>query len=258
VTATRSEQDQPGWYRRQSKSIGFITPSGNLIVERVTSAILRDFPLVSAHHSRTSVKGNSDPFPQSYDWQGMMGAAHLLGDARPDVICWNGSKAGSIGFDLDRDLCGRIEYDTGCPATTSTLAIEAVLKRRGVRRIALVTPYMADYQQKIVRTFAAEGFDCVAEAHARIDDNLAFAFIDDQVIGEMFERVAAAKPDAIVTYCTNFPAAHLVAPYEARFGIPIYDSVSVGVWHALQCIGMSTTPGAQWGSLFANGGEVLA
>ncbi|MDB5846627.1 MAG: hypothetical protein JWP29_379, partial [Rhodoferax sp.] len=39
------------------KFIGFITPSSNTVVERVTLAILRDFPQVSPHFSRTPVVG---------------------------------------------------------------------------------------------------------------------------------------------------------------------------------------------------------
>ena len=40
---------EAGWYRQQTKAIGTITPSGNIVVERVTAAILADFPEVSGH-----------------------------------------------------------------------------------------------------------------------------------------------------------------------------------------------------------------
>jgi maleate isomerase len=242
------------WYRRQSKAIGVITPSANVIVERVTTAILAEFPDVSAHFSRTSVKGSRDAFPDSYDWDGMLGAARLLGDATPDVICWNGSKAGSIGLDLDRELCDRITQETGIAATTSMLAIEAVLKQRKLYRVGLVTPYTGDYQDKILKTFKTEGFACIAEAHAGIEDNLSFAYIGDQMITAMIRSVARSKPDVIVTCCTNFPAAHLVAPLESETGIPILDSVSIGVWQSLRAARIPIQGGAQWGSLFANSG----
>ena len=48
-----------GWYRLQTKAIGTITPSGNIVVERVTAAILADFPEVSGHFSRIPVFGSS-------------------------------------------------------------------------------------------------------------------------------------------------------------------------------------------------------
>ena len=52
----------------------------------------------------------------------------------------------------------------------------------------------------------------------------------------MVRQVAAAKPQAIVCLCTNFPAAVVAAPMEAELGIPVYDSTALGVWHALQLV----------------------
>ena len=84
-----------------------ITPSGNVVVERVTNAILRDFPEVSGHFSRTTVVGSTDAYAEDYDWAGMLRAAELLGHAAPACICWNGSKGGSIGFASDRAYAAR-------------------------------------------------------------------------------------------------------------------------------------------------------
>jgi maleate cis-trans isomerase len=68
------------------------------VVERMTTAILADFPVVSGHFSRLEVVGSTDAYKDDYDWNGMMRAADLLSHADPDVICWNGSKSGSIGL----------------------------------------------------------------------------------------------------------------------------------------------------------------
>jgi maleate isomerase len=62
--------------------------------------------------------------------------------------------------------------------------------------------------------------------------------------------VARAKPQAIVTFCTNFPAAPIVPEMERELGIPIYDTVTMGVWGALQCAGVATRPGRDWGRVF--------
>ena len=240
-----------GWYRRQSVAIGTITPSANLTVERVSAAILADFPQVSGHYSRTPVSGSTDPFPGDYDWDGMLGPARLLGDARVDVIVWNGTKGASLGFAADRDLCRRIVELTGIAATTSIVALEDVLRRREVNRVAVVSPYTGPYQKKLVDGFARAGFTCVSHACAGIADNLAYSQVTDAAIAAMVERVADARPQAILTVCTNFPAAHLVAGLEQRLGIPVYDSVSIGVWAALRLAGVDTRGAGRWGSLFS-------
>jgi len=244
--------DPRTWYRTQRKTIGTITPSGNIVVERMTTAILADFPVVSGHFSRVEVVGSTDAYKDDYDWDGIMRAADLLSHADPDVICWNGSKGGSIGLDADRRLCERISAATGTPATTSSLAILEAFATIGVRRFGLVTPYASDYASRIPPHFRAQGYACVAQAHGGLADNLSYCTIADAHIVAMVRTVAAVQPDAIILYCTNFPGAHLVAEMEAETGVPIYDSVSACVWKSLRLIGEVTTPGRRWGSLFTD------
>jgi maleate isomerase len=230
--------------------LGWITPSANTVVERVTLGILDSFPGVSPHFSRTSVVGSHDPFPGSYDEAGMLGAARLLADAKLDVVAWNGSKAGSIDFALDRELVARIEELTGARSTTSTLAIDRVLREDGVSRFALVCPYVDAYRDRVVATFAKAGYECIAVRNARLSDNHSFAQVGLDDIAGMLRDVAAARPQAIVTFCTNFPAAPVVAEMEEELDIPIYDSVTMAVWEALRLAGVPTAPGRAWGRVF--------
>jgi len=238
-------------YRGQTRGLGMITPSSNIVVERMTAAILRDFPSVSGHFSRIRVVGSSDAYSDDYDWEGMLSAAELLGHAQLDTICWNGSKGGSIGLDADRKLVASITDKTGIAACTSTLAIEELFLRKGISRFGLVTPYATAYASKIPPHFARAGFTCVAQAHSGLTDNFSYCTVPDADIVAMVRDVAASRPQAIITYCTNFPAAHLVDVLERELGIPIYDSVSIGVWKSLCLANVPTAPGRRWGSAFA-------
>ena len=232
-------------------ALGFVTPSANLVAERVTSAILADFPEVSGHFSRTPVFGATDLHPNDYDWDGMMSAVHLLAHAKPDRIVWSGSKGATLGFAADRAFCARVTAETGILATSSTLALHDVLTKRDLRRIAIVAPYATAYQKKLVAGFEREGYVVAAEAHADLADNLSFATVAPEAIVAMCAVVAKAKPEAIVTWCTNFPAAFQVRAIEQRFGVPVFDSVTLAVWRGLAEIGALDGRGAQWGDLFA-------
>ena len=234
----------------QQAFIGTITPSGNTVVERVTLAVLRDFPEVSPHFSRTPVHGDRDPFPDGYDLDGMLGAARLLSHARPDVIVWNGSKGGSIDFGVDHDLCRRITAETGIRATTSTLALDEVFKLTGVKTYGLVSPYATAYQQKTIASFERAGYRCAAEAHSDLKDNLSFASVPADAIAGMVREVARSRPDAIVPWCTNFPAAPVVPALEEELGIPIYDSTLLPIWKALRLCDVDPRRGRRWGRLF--------
>jgi maleate isomerase len=238
-------------YAAQCVFIGTITPSGNTVVERITLGIVRDLPDVSAHFSRTPVFGSSDPSPDRYAAEGFLAAARLLAHAAPNVLVWNGSKGAGIGFDHDRALVDAIRNETGIAATTSILGMEQLLRARSITRVAVVTPYSDEGQRKTIDCLAREGYECVAEAHAGLADNLSYASVPLDKIKSMVRQVAAAKPQAVLCLCTNFPAAVVVAPLEAELGLPIYDTTALGAWHALRLAGVDTAPAtARWGSLF--------
>ncbi|CAN5375847.1 aspartate/glutamate racemase family protein [soil metagenome] len=236
---------------KSPRFIGVVTPSGNTVVERVTQAIVGLFPDVTALFSRTPVHGESDPFPKSYDIDGMMAAARLLAHASPEAIVWNGSKGAKVGLDHDRDFIARSLAETGIPTSTSILAMDESLRARNVRTVAIVSPYHAEYQAIQVATVAAMGYEVVTERHMALKDNLSFASIDPSAIAAAVRDVAVMRPDAVLTLCTNFPAAAVIPALEAEYGMLMLDSTSIGVWKALRMIGLDTSPAAAWGRVFA-------
>lgn len=213
-------------------------------------AVLRTFPTVSAHFSRTPVVGDNDPFPDRYDIDRMLSAAQLLAHAQLDVICWNGSKGMTIGFEYDRELCERIRSETGTRATTSIIALQEALHARDIERVALVSPYTSAYQEKTIVTLEREGYRCLAEAHSGLSDNYSYSQVSPQDIAAMLRQVARSQPEAILTVCTNFPAAPVIPSLEIELGLPIFDTTVLGVWHALKLAGVATTGGRSWGRLF--------
>jgi maleate isomerase len=231
------------------KSFGTITPSSNIIVERVTLAMTRDIADVSPHFARFGFAGPSDTVVDDYHWPSMLGAAQLLADAHVDVICWNGSKGGELGFDRDRTLCRRIEDQFGIPAVTSVLALDGLLSANGIERIAFVTPFRQPVNDKIIRGWSAAGYDCIANLGAGLSDNFSYSTMAPETLTAMARQVAEAKPDAILFYCTNLPGAGLCATLEAELDLPVLDSVSAGVWGALSALGLGGSLPTKWGRL---------
>ena len=248
MTGIRTAADQ---FAAQRCMFGTITPSGNTVVERITQGIVRELPEVSALFSRTPVFGSSDPSPNAYAVEGLLTAGRLLAHAAPRVLVWNGSKGAGIGFAHDRRLVQALHDATGIQATTSILGMDTLLRERGIRRIAVVTPYSDAGHRQTLECLASEGYDCVADAHAGLSDNLSYASVPVGDIADMVRTVARARPQAVVCLCTNFPAAVLAAPLEAELGLPVYDSTALGVWHALALCGVDGSAAAPlWGSLF--------
>lgn len=98
--------------------------------------ILNDVAEVSCHYSRfevTKISLEQDAL-QQFDFEPMLRAAELLAHAEVDVIAWNGTSGGWLGFDVDRELCDLITKRTGIPATTSMLAQVEAFAEFNVKR----------------------------------------------------------------------------------------------------------------------------
>ena len=234
------------------RRIGMLTPSSNTVLEPMATSILRGVPHVSAHFSRLPVTEISldDAALEQFDIDAHLSAARLLADARVDVIGWNGTSASWTGFEGDERLCSELARRHGVAATTAVLAINELLDVLQVRRFALVTPYIAAVQERIVEVYGRAGYDCVAERHFDEQVNYAFAEIEEARIADAVRQVAAATPEAIVIMCTNLRSAHLADALESELGIPILDSVAAFLWKAARLCGIDTRVIAGWGRLF--------
>jgi maleate isomerase len=208
-----------------TRRIGIILPSSNTVVEPMAATALgnRD---ATAHFSRLGV------FDVTLDAASLaqftmrkhLEAAKLLADARVDVLVWGGTSAAWLGIETDLEWCEGITRETGIPATTCVLEMNRQLAQRAVRRIALVTPYAADVQSRIIATYRSLDFDVVAEAHDGGTVSNDYAAIAPQAIAAMIRDVAPARPEAILVLCTNMRGAACAAALQAETGVWIIDS----------------------------------
>jgi maleate isomerase len=236
----------------KSVRLGMLTPSSNTALEPLCTAMLAGLPEVSAHFARFRVTEISlqDQALGQFELAPILQAAALLADARVDVICWNGTAAGWLGFEADETLCAAITQATGIPACTSVLALNELMTLHRRRHFALVTPYLADVQQRIVANYAASGYQVLAERHLERCVNFEFAEVEPASIQRLVHEVAAAGPECITTFCTNLRAAQLVPRLEAELGIPVYDTVATAVWASLRAAGVDPRRVTAWGRLF--------
>jgi len=233
--------------------LGMLTPSSNTVLEPVTTAMLAELPEVTAHFSRFRVTeiALSDAALAQFDDSEILAAAELLAHARVNVIAWNGTSSGWLGFERDVRLCERITQVTGIPACTAMLALNELLEKTGARRLGFVTPYLDDVQARINANYEKAGFRVVADRHLGMRDNFSFSTVSADQMRQMTADVAAAKPDAIAIVCTNMRGAELAQELEAAHGIPVYDTVATTMWKSLKRAGMDAGRIKGWGGIFS-------
>lgn len=233
--------------------LGMLTPSSNTTLEPVTTAMIAGIPEASAHFGRFRVTeiALSPTALAQFDDSEILRAAELLAHAKVDVIAWNGTSSGWLGFEADHRLCARITEATGIPSTTSMLALNDILAATRVKRLGFVTPYLDDVQARIIANYAQLGYACAAERHLNQQDNFSFAEVPAETAAAMIREVAAAGPQAITVICTNLRAAPLVSALEAELDVPIYDTIATVVWKSLILAGADPARIKDWGRIFA-------
>ncbi|WP_424812734.1 maleate cis-trans isomerase family protein [Roseococcus sp. YIM B11640] len=220
--------------------LGFLTPSSNTVLEPAIAGLLRDTPEVTAHFARFRVVAINLGAASSgqFDTSPILAAAELLADAKVDAICWAGTSGSWLGFGQDEALCRAIRESTGIPATTATLAMREALRAAGARKLALVTPYLAEVQRAILANLTTEGFEVTAERHLEDPGNFSFAQHPAAKVDQLVEAAVAERPtEAVVIHCTNFRGLDGAARLEAKLGPLLLDSVAVSLWGALEVAG---------------------
>ncbi len=221
--------------------IGMIVPSSNTAFEPAVAEMYLPKSDVTIHMSRarvTSVSLGSESQAQ-FGSAPMRAAALLLADARPDLLVWAGTSGLWLGLEHDRALCEELTKATSVPATTTALALFDACATLGVRRCALVTPYLSEVVDRIVATCAEAGITVVAERHLSLSDNHAFGLVTEEEISALALACATSDVDGFMIACTNLGGAGIVAALEQQLQVPVLDSIAVTVWHALKLAGLA-------------------
>lgn len=140
-------------------------------------------------------------------------------------------------------------------ATTSVLALNKCLAGLGIQKLGLVTPYLDDVQEAIIKNYEGIGIDARAERHLKRSDNVRFAELGAETFDPMVEDVVKEGAQAVSTFCTNLSAAQYAERWEAQFSVPVLDTVTTVVWDALRMCGVDTSQIKGWGKVMEIDGE---
>lgn len=159
------------------------------------------------------------------------------------------SGAAVLGEDRVAALIG--EARPGVPVTTPLTALRAACAALGVRRLGLLSPYIAEVSDALRRRLEDAGIAVAAFASFdQREERVVARIAPASVLDAALAVGAEAESDAIFVSCTNLRVAGVVAEAEARLGKPLLFSNQVLAWHMLRLGGVDDPlPGR--GALFA-------
>jgi maleate isomerase len=218
--------------------VGLIVPSSNTVME---VDLYRRLPAeATLHTARMHLVETTPAAEETMLDEHLPVAVRDLASARPDVVVFGCTSAGALrGNDYEADLVRRIAGETGAETISVAASVRAAIRRRGARRVGVVTPYVDSLNEKIQESLEADGIAVAAIHGLGIDENFEIASVDPDAIAEFAQRSFSGDDeiDLLFASCTNFRALDACAPIERALGIPAVTSNSAALEAVQAAIG---------------------
>jgi arylmalonate decarboxylase len=187
--------------------------------------------------------------PESFDaaLSRIPAAAKQLAAAGAEAIELTGTSLTFYkGEAFNRQLRETVTAASGLPATTMSNGVIDGLKAMGAKRVAVATAYNDTVNARL-RAFLLEH-----ELEPLIIEGLGIEAMTDidkvtqQDLIDFGARVhaRASKADSLLVSCGGFRTLELIAPLEARTGVPVISSMPHGLWAGARLVGLDgSAPG---------------
>jgi arylmalonate decarboxylase len=135
---------------------------------------------------------------------------------------------------------------SGLPATTMSNGVIEGLKAVGARKVAVATAYNDEVNARLRAFLIEHGMTPVVVTGLGIEamKDVDRVTQDDLIAFGERVRKSAADADSLLVSCGGFRTLEIIAPLEARTGVPVISSMPHGLWAGARLVGLSgSAPG---------------
>jgi arylmalonate decarboxylase len=183
-------------------------------------------------------------------------AAEKLAAAGADAIELTGTSLTFYnGEAYNQQLREAVTKASGLRATTMSNGVIEGLKAVGAKNVAVATAYADEINGRLRAFLLEHGLNPLVVTGMGIE---AIADVDSVTQDDLIEfavrvRESAPEADSLLVSCGGFRTLELIAPVEARTGVPVISSMPHGLWAGARLVGLSgAAPG--YGTLLSKQG----
>ncbi|MBK5260973.1 MAG: aspartate/glutamate racemase family protein [Peptostreptococcaceae bacterium] len=163
-------------------------------------------------------------------------ATKILASAKPDIIvlgCTSGSFIQGSGY--DKKIIEDMEaVSKGIPCTTTSTAVVEALEKLGIKKIAVITPYVDDINVMAKRFLNDHGFEIVNFIGQGMLDDYEINSQSLEKIEKLIREVDSQEAEAIVVLCTSMKGVPILSRLERELGKPIITAIQATFWQSLR------------------------
>lgn len=166
-------------------------------------------------------------------------AAKLLSQAPVDIIalgCTSGSFMG--GAQYDKEVIEKMEESSGLQCITTSSSVVDALRKLGVKKIAVATPYIEEVYMK-GKAFLEESGFIVTDIKGL--DLLYDRDIDSQSLERVYKLakdVDTEDAEAVVILCTGIRSIGIIDYLEKDLNKPVISAIQATFWNSIRKSGI--------------------
>jgi arylmalonate decarboxylase len=239
AVATAGFRSDPARAAEKAPVLGLIFPPANRGVPEEGVAMYGDglrFVVTGLGLEQMTPDGYDSVIPR------IPAAAEKLAAAGAEAIELTGTSLTFYkGEAFNQRLRQAVTDASGLPATTMSNGVIDGLKAVGARQVAVATAYNDEVNERL-RVFLIEhGLEPVIVTGLGIE---AIADVDKVTQQDLIDfgarvRESAAEADSLLLSCGGFRTLEIIAPLEARTGVPVISSMPHGLWAGARLVGLS-------------------
>ncbi len=194
--------------------VGVILPSGNVVAEPQIHAMAP--PGVAFYVTRLALRGSSEA-ELRHMMDGVESAAALLADAAVDLIVFHCTAVTTFSPESGPAIRARIEAATGIPGVVTSDALAAAFQALGLRRIALLSPYIPDVHQREIAFVQGLDVAVTHDAALGVNTNAEMGRLSPETLAAWVQENRDPQADGYFVSCTAIRTAELIETLRQRW-----------------------------------------
>ncbi len=198
-----------------------------LVPDDVSLHVTR-LPIVELPYGPAHARRVADP-------DDLAAAAGTLERIGPAVVAFGCTSASFVdGLAGEAAVRAAIESVGIAEAVTPSGALIEELRRLGVRRVGLGTPYEEPLGRALADLLVEAGFEPVSLVNLSYTDEEDVVAASDDVVIDLADRARTPDAEAVFLACTNLPTVPLLPRLQERLGVPVLTANQVLIEAALR------------------------
>ena len=175
-------------------------------------------------------------------------AKDILPDQKIDCMAY-GCTSGTVaaGYETIKLKINLAKPDT--EVTTPITSTIKALKKLGIKKISIFTPYTKTINDSIVNYFKKENIIINSLTYFDIASDLDIGKVDENHLFEALSKIDLEDSDALFVSCTALPVLSIIEELEKKMNKIILSSNQTLIWDALNIIG-NKEPVVGYGKIF--------